>query len=283
MQKILSFLILMTTCIVGFGQDLNGIWKGVLQQESGGCFNQYNIELQVKFIATANTLSGVAYDFEDPTTYVKMDFTGRYNNTTKRLVLIENNLLESKIPNGCFACIKTYDLTWSKKGSDDVLTGTCKGREYGSTNSCPGYKIELKKASKTDFPVDIDQSPELAALQKTVKLQNRQNEVVHTVKSDTSLIKIDLYDNAEIDNDTVTVFVNDKLLLYKQRLTDKALTVLFNAFPSTNYELMMYADNLGSIPPNTALLVVTAGTKKYELRVSSSEQKNAVVRFRYDK
>lgn len=283
MQKILSFLILMTTCIVGFGQDLNGIWKGVLQQESGGCFNQYNIELQVKFIATANTLSGVAYDFEDPTTYVKMDFTGRYNNTTKRLVLIENNLLESKIPNGCFACIKTYDLSWSKKGSDDVLTGTCKGREYGSTNSCPGYKIELKKASKTDFPVDIDQSPELAALQKTVKLQNRQNEVVHTVKSDTSLIKIDLYDNAEIDNDTVTVFVNDKLLLYKQRLTDKALTVLFNAFPSTNYELMMYADNLGSIPPNTALLVVTAGTKKYELRVSSSEQKNAVVRFRYDK
>lgn len=273
----------MTTCIVGFGQDLNGIWKGVLQQESGGCFNQYNIELQVKFIATANTLSGVAYDFEDPTTYVKMDFKGRYNNTTKRLVLIENNLLESKIPNGCFACIKTYDLTWSKKGSDDVLTGTCKGREYGSTNSCPGYKIELKKASKTDFPVDIDQSPELAALQKTVKLQNRQNEVVHTVKSDTSLIKIDLYDNAEIDNDTVTVFVNDKLLLYKQRLTDKALTVLFNAFPSTNYELMMYADNLGSIPPNTALLVVTAGTKKYELRVSSSEQKNAVVRFRYDK
>ncbi len=284
MQKILFTLLFITAAsFAGYGQDLNGIWKGVLQQESGGCFNQYNIELQVKFIPTANTLSGIAYDFEDPATYVKMDFSGRYNSTTKRMVLIENNLLESKIPNGCFPCIKTYDLVWSKNGSEDVLTGSCKGREYGSANNCPGYKIELKKASRTDFPIDIEQTPELAALQQSIKLKPRQNEVVHTVKSDTSLIKIDLYDNAEIDNDTVTVFVNNKLLLYKQRLTDKALTVLFNAFPATNYELMMYADNLGAIPPNTALLVVTAGTKKYELRVSSSEQKNAVVRFRYDK
>jgi type IV secretory pathway VirB9-like protein len=44
---------------------------------------------------------------------------------------------------------------------------------------------------------------------------------------------------------------------------------------------MMYADNLGKIPPNTSLMIITAGTKRYELRISSSEKKSAVVRFRY--
>jgi hypothetical protein len=91
-----------------------------------------------------------------------------------------------------------------------------------------------------------------------------------------------LYDNAEIDNDSITVFINGKLLLYRQRLTEKPLTLNFNAFPDTEYELLMYADNLGSIPPNTALMIVTAGKKKFELFLSSSEQKTAAVRFVYE-
>jgi hypothetical protein len=131
--------------------------------------------------------------------------------------------------------------------------------------------------------VDVEQSADLAALQKKLTLQPREKEIIETLKIDAPAVRIDLYDNAEIDNDTVTVFLNNKLLLYKKMLTDKALTIYFNAFPGTDYELVMYADNLGTIPPNTALLVVTAGTKKYELRLSSSEQKSAAVRFRYDK
>ncbi|MBD0286546.1 MAG: hypothetical protein ICV79_14130, partial [Flavisolibacter sp.] len=45
----------------------------------------------------------------------------------------------------------------------------------------------------------------------------------------------------------------------------------------------LVAENLGSIPPNTALLIVTAGTKQYKLSLSSTEQKSAMVRFIYDK
>jgi hypothetical protein len=41
----------------------------------------------------------------------------------------------------------------------------------------------------------------------------------------------------------------------------------------------MVAENLGSIPPNTSLMIVTAGTKRYEVFISSSEQKNAKVVF----
>ena len=43
------------------------------------------------------------------------------------------------------------------------------------------------------------------------------------------------------------------------------------------------AENLGDIPSNTSLMVVKAGDKRYEVRIVSTEQKNAVVVFKYQK
>jgi hypothetical protein len=50
-----------------------------------------------------------------------------------------------------------------------------------------------------------------------------------------------------------------------------------------HHELVMVADNLGSIPPNTSLMVVTANNKRYEIFISSSEQKNAKIILDLDK
>jgi hypothetical protein len=51
---------------------------------------------------------------------------------------------------------------------------------------------------------------------------------------------------------------------------------------TNNYhEVVMVADNLGDIPPNTSLMVVKAGDQQWEVRISSTEQKNAVVIFKY--
>jgi len=146
---------------------------------------------------------------------------------------------------------------------------------------CPPGKITLQKVMQSEFPIHIRQNDTLAKIQQTLKLQSRDKDIVRTIQVDTSELRIDLYDNAEIDDDTITVFLNNTLLLYRKRLTDKPLTLTVHAFPGTEYELMMYADNLGRIPPNTALMVITAGKNKYELRLASTEQKSAVVRFVY--
>jgi hypothetical protein len=45
----------------------------------------------------------------------------------------------------------------------------------------------------------------------------------------------------------------------------------------------MVGENLGTIPPNTALMMVTAGEKRYQLFLTSDEKKNALVRFIYKK
>lgn len=282
-MRYLPVLAFVLVCFLGNAQDLNGIWRGTLTQAPGGCYPEYTIELQINFIATANTLSGRAYDYHDISKYIKLDFTGRYNSTTKRMVIIENDLIESHVPEVCVPCIKTYDLVWSKSGNEEILTGECRGREFGGNTSCPAYKITLKRAAKSDFAVDIEQTPELAELQKKLNLQPRSKELVKTFTIPAGDIRLDFYDNAEIDNDTITVLLNGKLLLYRKMLTARPLTISLRAFPNTDYELVMYADNLGTIPPNTALLVITAGVNKYEVRLASSEEKSAAVKFRFEK
>ena len=115
-------------------------------------------------------------------------------------------------------------------------------------------------------------------------LASRQNEVVKTITSNANEISIKVYDNGSIDNDTVSVYLDKKLVISKQRLTEKAIVVKFNLDETNDYhELVMVAENLGEIPPNTSLMVVTAGTKQYEVRITSNEQKNAVVIFKYEK
>jgi hypothetical protein len=261
-------------------QDLNGIWRGKLTPEAGGCFPVYYLELQISFVN--NAISGNAYDYYDKSRFVRLDFNGRYNSNTKRLVLIEEKILNVQIPRDCFPCIKTYDLTYSQNGKDEFLTGDFKGFGADKKTACPPGRIVLQRMMQAEFPVQVKQNDTLARLQQAMQLKPREKELVQTYQIDTSHIKIELYDNAEIDNDTVSVFLNNTLLLYKKRLTDKALPLTVNAFPGQEYELMMYAENLGSIPPNTALMVITSGKKRYELRVSSSEQKSAVVKFVYN-
>ena len=277
-QLFLSFLLVTANL---YAEDLNGIWKGTLTQEPGGCYPQYSIELQINF--KNNEIIGKAYDYYDTGKFVKLSFTGRYNPQTHRMVLIENKVLQSRIPDYCIPCIKTYDLVYSKKENDEMLSGEWKGHVDGARNECPPGKIYLIKTGNSDFKTDIEQNDTLALIQESIRLAPRAKDVVKIVTVESPQIRIQLYDNGEIDNDTITVFINGKLLLYRQRLTEKPLTIDFTAFPDTDYELVMYADNLGSIPPNTALMIVTAGQKKFEAFLSSSEQKSATVRFVYKK
>lgn len=280
-MRLVSLLVFICVAASLTAQNLTGIWRGTRTQNPGGCYPEYSLELQITY--AGNSIMGNAYNYYDRDKYTKINFSGRYNPQTKRMVIVESAVLQYNIPAYCIPCIKTYDLSWMQNGIEETLTGEWKGHEMGNANVCPPGKIRLTRQDQSLFPVEVLQNDTLASLQKAMKIQKRQNEVVQDVIVDTSQIKIELYDNAEIDDDTVSVFLNNSLLLHRKRLTDKAIVLNIQAFPNTDYELVMYAENLGRIPPNTSLMVITAGKRRYEMRISANEQKNAVVRIRYQR
>jgi hypothetical protein len=109
-------------------------------------------------------------------------------------------------------------------------------------------------------------------------LATRANPLVKQIEAEAGKIRLDLYDNGEIDGDTVSIYHNNVLLVSRARLSQQPISfsiAVDAAHP--HHELIMVANNLGSIPPNTSMMVVTAGTKRYEVFISSSKQKNGKV------
>jgi hypothetical protein len=109
-------------------------------------------------------------------------------------------------------------------------------------------------------------------------LVTRENILIKQIETVESDVKIQLYDNGEIDGDTVTIYHNNKEVVSKARLSEKPidLQIKVNTM-QPHHEFVMVANNLGSIPPNTSLMVITANGTRHEIFISSSTQKNAKV------
>lgn len=126
----------------------------------------------------------------------------------------------------------------------------------------------------------IADKPKLQKINDTdQRIVKRNKQVIKTINVDEKSIRVDLYDNGQIDGDTVSLYLNGKLMVSKQRLSTSPISLNIDLSDVEEQELIMYAENLGTIPPNTALMVVTSGEKRYEVNITSSEQFNGAVRF----
>ncbi|RYF87152.1 MAG: hypothetical protein EOO03_10940 [Chitinophagaceae bacterium] len=126
----------------------------------------------------------------------------------------------------------------------------------------------------------VKTAPNKSIVAQGIRYEKRNTSVLKTIEVESNTVKIDLYDNGEIDGDSISLFLNGKLLLARQKLTTAPITLRLpkDELQEEN-DLVMYAENLGSIPPNTALMVVTDGSKRYEVRITSDLQKNGTIRF----
>ncbi|HSK12555.1 MAG TPA: hypothetical protein VK907_05030, partial [Phnomibacter sp.] len=93
-------------------------------------------------------------------------------------------------------------------------------------------------------------------------------------------IELRFYDNAEIDGDSISLFLNDVALFQHVRLDARPyiFKLPVNELPE-NSELTMVAENLGAIPPNTAFMEAFVQGRRYSARLESTEQTSAVIRL----
>ena len=93
-------------------------------------------------------------------------------------------------------------------------------------------------------------------------------------------IELDFYDNAEIDGDSISLFLNGRLIFEHIRLTEQAYKVKLplSELQESN-ELIMVAENLGAIPPNTSYMVAHVGEKRYDAQLASTENSSAMIKL----
>ena len=257
-KSVLIIVLIWISCGISYAQDISGFWKGSLTIPNA-CFATNDIEIQITL--DGNIITGNSYHYRDIDNYIKKNTSGSYDRASKTVSLNEVDVTTYHIPTRCIICIKNYRLHYSKEGNKEILTGEWTGNILGiDGGACGPGTLTLYRIKESAFKA----IPEIAV--------------------DTGQIRLDFYDNGVVDGDSITVLANNKVIVSNHRLTAKPGTAFIKIDEQTPFqEIEMIAENLGSIVPNTALLIITAGNKRYQLFLSSTEQKSAKVRFVYDK
>lgn len=138
-------------------------------------------------------------------------------------------------------------------------------------------KVLPETKKEAPVMVGVPKAPVAAEKLAERKIKNEQS-----VFFESDSLVFTLYDNGEVDGDTVSVVMNGQLIFAKQGLTTKAnsKTIYMDKGMPDTISMVMYAENLGSIPPNTGLMIIMDGEKRYEVRFSADLQTNAAVILR---
>lgn len=179
--------------------------------------------------------------------------------------------------------------------SDDIVVNGSKEEQQGDSakrkldsilniamTHADSAKEESDTAQVAVVPTPLPPDPEKVDDKKIAESFGKRAPVLNTVLDvESDSVRLSFYDNGIIDGDSISVFLNQQLILKHQELEAKAL-VLYVLLDSTRdvNEISMFAENLGKYPPNTALMVVTDGKNRYEVFMSSSLKENATIKLR---
>ena len=161
---------------------------------------------------------------------------------------------------------------WQPSVEDVIVMDDEDGPEIRKATTLPGLSRETVKGPSLDANSLISQ------------FKLRQTIITSELKVSSDSIRVSFYDNGDIDGDSISVFLNGTPVLEKQMISAKATTIYIKLDPSKEFhDLAMFAENLGRIPPNTALMVVYDGDVPQEVFLTSNLQQNGSVRIRKKK
>ncbi len=267
---LLSLLLIATLS----AQELSGSWKGRLVMAPSGCFPVYNLQFELQ--VTDSVVRGTAWHFSDSLNFVKQTLQGTYRADSQLLLLRETAITSLQLKADCIPCSKHYRLTYHKATGNNTTDEQIRGTWFtpgglaqdGKTLCDPGTLVLNRLTTqKTD-------------LNKRTQLRNKTNALFKEILVDSGLVQIEFFDNGQIDGDTISVYVNEKPVVYRQMLKSQAVALSVPVDRQKPIQdVVMVGENLGSIPPNTALMIVMAGKERYQLYLKADEKQNALVRF----
>ncbi len=297
-------MILFFLPLQNFAQDITGTWSGFL------LVNDTKVPYELVISGDKKNLSGYSM--------LTFTFNGIENVGVKTTeikikrssIAIEDGELIYDNYSTPSRRVKLYGtLVWVGRDSNMTLAGTLATRSMDmralNENNFKGtIKLQRKPPRRSKLISKLDEmglSDKLSFMQPAVKKEvvavpvkekeivikssnevvKRETEIIRTVLFTSDSLVISLYDNGEIDGDTVSLVLNGNVIMSKQGLTDKAIRKTIAASEiGDSSKLVLYAENLGRIPPNSGLLILQDGNERYQIRFSGDLQKNSAVILR---
>ncbi len=105
-------------------------------------------------------------------------------------------------------------------------------------------------------------------------LNGRKYKVQQTMNVEDNTVKIQVYDKNRVDGDIVSIYLNGELIVENFQVTKEKKEFSLSLQNGSNV-LVMYAINLGKIPPNTAAIAISQGDKRPKITTLVSDFKES--------
>ncbi|MCX6319544.1 MAG: hypothetical protein NTW29_19865 [Bacteroidetes bacterium] len=306
MKHILLWLLLSISLHTG-AQSVFGYWYGNANVKTKNSANNYLVEMVLQ--PEKGYVKGLLnYYFKN--TYRSIEVKGNYNATTRQLNLYD-------VPVVYYGSLNNFEVDCQMNLRATLRVAQTGSNLVGSFIALPDHKYVCadinfnlrlnadisKKDSVLRAISEFKETyqvwkPQLedTLVAKTVKpkkvvnyvtekeFEERESVVTNEIEVESDSLLVSIYDNGEIDGDIISLFYNKQLIMYNQKLTHKSIKINLRLDSAlTTNELTMFAENLGLIPPNTALVVISDGVNRFDLRLSSSLEKNGSIRIKRKK
>jgi len=254
------------------GQDISGTWVGNYKPSF---FSATPEKLVVEiFVYDDSLITGASHLYYKHDQYEHYKIYGIFKKKESLIYFSEDSTIAVKLGFFDENCLGNYTMKLSAANHVLELTGKW---EDNSTDllRCPSSGVWLKKniveEIKKSVPEENDKRLERRSdIQSLVEISNDEKDS----------ILVELYDNGIIDNDSASVYLDDSLLLYKQLVTNKPVSFYISIGKQKAInKLKLVAENLGTIPPCTVLMIIKTKKKRYEVNLSSNFSSNGVVEF----
>ena len=276
-MKSLYFLILYIT-IFSFQviAQVSGTWMGNYGKTLLS-FNPRSLVIELSLFSDT-MITGASHLYYNNGKFEHHKLTGKYNPKDSSINFHES-MLETNLTLG--AIDVSYKVKMKPNGDRWVLEG-----HWKNVNSIFGYMpfntvfLEKPRMLPTVDTILKAEMPRLSIDSVVLSRASDIQKIIEVEPAEKDSIKFSIYDNGEIDNDTISIYVNDQPVISRQMISGKPITFYLSLDRSSQFQkVKMVAENLGAIPPNTAVMVIETNKHRHEVRMKSDLEKNAVVEF----
>ena len=284
MRYLLIFLFILFSN-VSKSQVIKGEWYGWGNVDYALDENNYMIALEVEETSNGKVEGYLTVFYMDERRVSSV--IGVFDRATQTL-LITNVLIPmhfKDLPNFGKIDIEmafTSKLINSRTGNQIRGTLTTREKELFNINFVimRPYNAEGSNNFYDDTPAKISITEPVRPVIITEVPEQRKILVTDDIPVTSDSLSIDIYDGSVIDGDSISVYYNDRSILQSVRLSDKPVHINLRLDPNSNTHLLVLkAENLGTIPPNTGVMIVHDGSTRKEVHFSNNFKVSSGILF----
>lgn len=245
--------------------DINGKWVGAFgtgNQNSDIANQQLNIRL------TGDSIKGTLREYFSNDKYQDFIVSGYLENNVLHLTEDSVSIHNLSGPRA----LRDYKMKVIDVDGRIRLEGISKSYTMGiiTASKLPvWFEREMPTTDTASMPGIMKEEP----------LKKRPVKTAKTIQIEKgSTVRVELTDNARIDNDIISLYINNKKVFDKQALSHTP--VVYNFIVEADVtEIAMYAESCGAMPPCTATMEIITGSITHIIDMTSDYNISGAVKL----